>query len=316
MMSDHVAGDSGQRFGNWGRWGHEDERGAANLLTAEVVRDAVGAVREGTVISLAMPIRGATSGPGASRVPHLTGRPLPQHFMSMDGGDYAAGTGRIKGELSVADDALMVSPHGTTTHIDALSHMWRGDSLFNGHSANRVRSYGATRCGIEKLGPLVARGVLLDVARHSGVDHLPASTRIDAGMLEKTAQAAGVVIRSGDVVLVRTGWSTVFAVDPDLYNTEQPGLCYDGARWLVERDVVAIGSDNIAVGALDHGGTFHGSVDEDVHMLTLWEHGVPLIEMLWLEELSRTERADFLLVVTPLPIVGGTASPVNPVAIL
>ncbi|MFC9556465.1 cyclase family protein [Rhodococcus sp. NPDC056960] len=315
-MAEPTEHDRDEHFGNWGRWGADDERGAANLLTAEVVRNAVDSVRDGTVISLALPIRGATSGPAASRIPHLAGRPLPQHFMSMDGGDYAAGTGRIKGEMSVADDALMLSPHGTTTHIDALSHMWRGDSLFNGHSANRVRSYGATRCGIDKLGPLITRGVMLDVASHLGVPHLSASVRIDDQLLADTAQSAGVEIRSGDVVLVRTGWATVFAQDPAKYNDEQPGLCHSGGRWLVERDVVAIGSDNIAVGALDPGGVFHGSVDEDIHMLTLWEHGVSLIEMLWLEELSRTERAEFLFVAAPLPIVGGTASPINPVVVL
>ncbi len=308
--------DAVSEFGNWGRWGTGDERGAANLLTPTVVLEAFKAVRDGKTLSLALPIQGATSGPGASRVPHLTGRPLPQHFMSMDGGDYAAGTGRIKGEMSVADDALIVSPHGTTTHIDALAHMWRNDVLFNGHSADRVRSYGATRCGIDKLGPLITRGVMLDVARHLEVPHLAATTRIDDQLLADTAETAGVEVRAGDVVLVRTGWAAVFAQDPEKYNDEQPGLCHSGGKWLVERDVVAIGSDNIAVGALDPGGVFHGTVDEDIHMLTLWEHGVSLIEMLWLEELSHTERVEFLFVAAPLPIVGGTASPINPVVVL
>jgi kynurenine formamidase len=315
-MANPAKANGRPQSGNWGRWGVDDERGAANLLTADVVKNAMTSVREGEVLSLALPIRGANTGSGALHVPHLTGRPLPQHFMSIDGGDYAAGTQRIKGEMSVADDALMVSPHGTTTHIDALSHMWRGDHLFNGHPANRVRSYGATRCGIDKLGPIVTRGVLLDVARHVGVEYLSADVRIDADLLESTAQAAEVEVRAGDVVLVRTGWSTVFAADPQRYNDEQPGLCHSGGRWLVEQDVVAIGSDNIAVGALDPGGVFHGSVDEDIHMLTLWAHGVPLIELLWLEELATRNRADFLFVAAPLPIVGGTASPLNPVVVL
>lgn len=113
-MPEQVHVDAVSEFGNWGRWGTDDERGAANLLTPSTVLAAFTTVREGTTLSLALPIQGATSGPGASRVPHLTGRPLPQHFMSMDGGDYAAGIGRIKGEMSVADDALIVSPHGTT----------------------------------------------------------------------------------------------------------------------------------------------------------------------------------------------------------
>lgn len=304
--------------GNWGRWGEQDERGAANLLTPEVVLAAAGQVRLGKVLGLGMPIKGSTAGPSALTVPHLPGRPLPQHFMSVDGGDYAAGARKIKDEMSVADDALVVSPHGTTTHIDALAHMWRDDVLYNGHAGGRVRSYGATRCGIDKLGPIVARGVLLDVAGHLGVPALPPETRIDGELLAATAQAAGVTPASGDVVLVRTGWSTVFAQDPGRYQDQQPGLNHDGARWLVDRDVVAIGSDNAAVGALDPGCVFTGTVDEDVHLLTLWRSGVYLIEMLLLEELAAaiTSGGTFLFITAPLRIDGGTASPVNPVAVL
>lgn len=305
---------------NWGRWGPDDERGAANLLTPDVVLAAVGTVRQGRVLPLAQPISGSTSGPGAARVPHLSGRPLPQHYMSVDGGDYAAGARKLQGEVGLADDALVLSPHGTTTHIDALAHMWRGDQLYNGHPADRVRSYGATRCGIDKLGPLVTRGVLLDVAAHRGVPHLSADTIIDADLLAEAAAAAGVEPRAGDVVLVRTGWPQVFRADPARYQDAQPGLDGSGARWLLDRDVVAIGSDNAAVGALDPGCTFHGGLDDDVHLLALWHGGVALIEMMWLEELSAAivecGHADFLLVAAALPIEGGTASPLTPVAVL
>lgn len=303
-------------FGNWSRWGAEDERGAANLLTPEVVLGAVAAVREGRVLSLAMPIRGATSNGGARRVPHLAGRPLPQHFMSVDGGDYAAGARKLKGELSLADDALLVSPHGTTTHIDALAHLWRDDVLYNGHSAQRVRSYGATRCGIDKLGPVVTRGVLLDVAGLFGTDHVEPGTVIDDEVLAGCAERAGAEPRAGDVVLVRTGWAGVFATDPSRYQGAQPGIAYSAGRWLVDRDVTAIGSDNAAVGAIDADGGFAGGVDEDIHLLTLWQHGVYLIEMLWLDELAAAGRGEFLFVAAPLPIEGGTASPLNPVAVL
>src|SRR3954451_24301081 len=188
--------------GNWGRWGPDDERGAANLLTPEAVRAAVGAAQDGRVLALGLPIRGSTSGPAAQRVPHLAGRPLPQHYMSVDGGDYAAGARRIKGEMAVADDALILSPHGTTTHIDALAHMWGEDVLYNGHPAARVRSYGATRCGIDKAGPIVARGVLLDVAAHAGVARRSPDVRIGGDLLGEVAAAAGVEVGPGDVVLV------------------------------------------------------------------------------------------------------------------
>ncbi|MGI6873443.1 MULTISPECIES: cyclase family protein [Amycolatopsis] len=302
--------------GNWNRWGAEDERGAANLLTPEVILAAMPAVREGRVVSLAMPIRGATSNGGGRRVPHLAGRPLPQHFMAVDGGDYAAGARKVKDTMAIADDALLVSPHGTTTHIDALAHTWRDDRLYNGHPAERVRSYGATRCGIDKLGVIVTRGLLLDVAGHLGVGHVDPGTEIDAEVLAGCASAAGVEPRAGDVVLIRTGWPRVFATDPGRYQGAQPGITYSAGRWLVDRDVVAIGADNAAVGAIASDGGFAGPVDEDIHLLTLWERGVHLIEMLALEELAATGRAEFLFVAAPLPIEGGTASPLNPVAVI
>lgn len=305
-----------EAIGNWGRWGGDDERGAANLLTPDVVAGAMASVRDGRVVSLAMPIRGATSNGGAQRVPHLAGRPLPQHFMSIDGGDFAVGARKIKGEMSIADDALIVSPHGTTTHIDALAHLWRDDTLYNGHAADRVRSYGALRCGIDKLGAIVTRGVLLDVAGFVGVPHLDPATNIDDELLSDCASAAGVDPRRGDVVLVRTGWPLVFAEDPGGYQGAQPGISHSAGRWLVERDVVAIAADNAAVGAIAADGGFAGTVDEDIHLLTLWQHGVYLLEMLWLEELAAAGRADFLFVAAPLPIEGGTASPLNPLAVL
>ncbi|MFD2469069.1 cyclase family protein [Amycolatopsis silviterrae] len=302
--------------GNWQRWGLEDQRGAANLLTPEVVLSAVGSIRAGKVLSLAMPIRGATSNGGARRVPHLPGRPLPQHFMAVDGGDYATGARKVKDVMAIADDALVLSPHGTTTHIDALAHVWRDDRLYNDHPAERVRSYGATRCGIDKLGAIVTRGLFLDVAGYLGADYVDPATAIDERVLQGCAAAAGVEPRPGDVVLVRTGWPKVFADSPARYQGAQPGIDYSAGRWLVDHDVVAIGCDNAAVGAIGSDGGFAGPVEEDIHLLTLWERGVHLIEMLWLEELAAAAQPEFLFVAAPLPIEGGTASPLNPLAVL
>ncbi|KAB2341786.1 cyclase family protein [Actinomadura rudentiformis] len=297
---------------NWGRWGADDERGALNLLSPEVIVAAAGCVREGRALSLSLPIRGATSSPAPTTVPHLRGRPLPQHFMSVDGGDYAAGTRAIGAGLKVADDALVVTPHGTTTHMDALCHMWSGEELYNGHPADRVRSYGAGRCGIDKAGPVVARGVLFDVPRLRGVDHLAAEDRIGPDDLE----ACGVEVRPGDVAVVRTGWPLTWQDGPDAYWAGQPGLSADGGRWLAARDVCMVASDNAAIGGLNGRQLADEGLADDLHMILLWRHGIHLAEMLWLEELAETGRTDFLLVVAPLRIEGGTASPVNPVAVL
>jgi len=297
---------------NWGRWGDDDERGALNLLTPDVVRAAAGTVRDGRVLSLSMPIRGATSNAAAQHVPHLRGRPLPQHFMSVDGADYAAGARAVGGGLRVADDALVVSPHGTTTHMDALCHMWSGDELYNGHPASRVRSYGAARCGIDKALPgVVARGVLLDVPALLGVPRLDAGARIGADTLAACAEP-----RPGDVAVVRTGWPTAYAEDPDLYWSGQPGLTGDAGRWLAERDVAMVACDNAAISGLNAGQLADEPPEDDLHLTLLWRHGIPIAEMLWLEDLAAAGRRDFLFIAAPLAIEGGTGSPINPLAVL
>lgn len=300
---------------NWGRWGEADQIGAANLLTPEVVKAAAGAVGRGQVLSLSLPIKGSTSSNAPCTVPHLRGRPLPQHFMAIDGGDYLAGARPPRG-LSIADDALIVSPHGTTTHMDALCHMWNGDNLYNGHPSSRIRSYGALRCGIENLPGIATRGVFLDAARHRGREIMEPADRITAADLEAMSQAAGITIGAGDAVLLRTGWTRKFYEDSEAYWKSEPGLSTEGALWLAERDVVAVAADNSAICGLNETGGADEDLDGDIHMIFLWRHGIYLMEMLWLEELAREAPGSFLFVVAPLRIVGGTGSSINPLAIL
>ena len=236
---------SGSRRGRQlGTLGGQDERGAANLLTPEVVLAAVGAAEDGRVIALGMPISGSTSGtrgsasaapcrPSAAAALHVCRRWRLRRGRSPDQG-RDGGRGRRADRLAPRHD----HPHRR------LGRTCGGrTSSTTGTPPARVRSYGATRCGIDKVGPIVARGVLLDVAAHLGVAALPAHTRIDADLLaDVAADRWRRRSRAGDVVLVRTGWATVFAADPAGYQDQQPGLTYDGARWLVDRDVVAIGS--------------------------------------------------------------------------
>ena len=296
---------------NWGRFGPEDQRGTLNLLTGDVVLSALAAASTGQVLSLSMPIRGATSSPAPTTVPHLRGRPLPQHFMSVDGGDYAAGARPVGAGLRMADDALIVTHHGTTTHMDALCHMWSGDELYNGHPAARVRSYGATRCGIEQVGGVVARGVLFDVPRHLGLDHLPAGYRVPAELLAEIA-----VPRAGDVAVIRTGWPAVWERSHEEYWSGQPGLSAGAGRWLASLDVAAVAADNAAIGGLNDRQLADEPLDDDLHLILLHRHGIHLVEMLWLEELSAAGRMEFVFVAAPLRIEGGTGSPLNPLAIL
>src|ERR1700735_3955230 len=164
--------EDSDRLSNWGRWGAQDERGAANLITPATVRAAVNLDEDGVVHSLAMPIQ-------QRGVPVYPERMPPMHFMALDGGDYAAGARVRWRDFEVADDYIFLGTHGTT-HVDALSHGWYGGKMYNGFEPTRVGSYGATRLGIENLTALVARAVVVDLPRHVGVQHLEADYVVSA----------------------------------------------------------------------------------------------------------------------------------------
>ena len=296
----------GERPAQWGRWGEEDERGALNLLTPERMMAALSIPTRGVVYDLGAEVR-------SRGVPMATGRPLPSPpmlFFTVDGGDYAAG-GRLSNGLGSAEDVLFMPVHGSATHIDALGHAWMGDELYNGFPSTAIRSQGMRRLGIENVGHMVARGVLLDIAAAHGVEYLKAGYEISPSELAAAQPEHGAEVRAGDVVLVRTGWGKRYFEDPDEYSKTAPGLGADAARWLAERDVVAVGADTLAVEVLPSG----PGATTPVHRILLHEHGIYLIELLDLDRLAADGVHEFLFLALPLRIRGATGSPINPVAI-
>ncbi|MEJ6732556.1 MAG: cyclase family protein [Opitutaceae bacterium] len=285
----------------WGRWGADDEAGALNLATPELAIAALGLVRTGTVMSLAQ-----RHGPRHPTAPH---RPESARYMMRDAGDYALGA-RAPGGFRFAEDIVQFGTHNGT-HVDALCHAWRGDSLYNGHLASTLRSTtGAQKLGAEKLRPALTRGVLIDLVASNGGTLLPPRTKIDAADLEEATRASGVTPRAGDAVLIRTGWWES-ASDDDYFDNE-PGLSTGGALWLAERDVSLIGADNygVEVQPAPEGEAF------PVHLLLMHERGIPLIENLDLAALAAAGAAEFLFVFAPIPLEGSTGSPLNPLAVL
>ena len=294
---------------NWGRWGDDDERGAANFASPEALLAALTIVHRGIVVPLSDEIR-------RDRVPVAPARTPATHLMSLDGGDFAAGYRIHDSSHGVADDYLFMACQGTT-HVDALGHLWYDEHLYNGFPATTVRSYGATRLGIENLGHLITRGVFLDVASHLGVAHLADTHTILPEELISCAAAAGVTVRTGDVVVIRTGWRTVFNSDPHRYAAAAPGIGIEAARWLAGQQVAAVGSDNMAVEVQTAHDRFeNGSVAPECHKLLIRDCGTYLIELLNLEDLATHGVAEFLFVAAPLKILGGSGSPLNPLAIL
>lgn len=280
---------------NWGRWGEDDQRGTANLITGDVTRAALTLPRTGEVLTL-----GTEVGPGSPVFPN---RDRTVHIVRyMDG--------RPTG---YADDQLILNTH-SSTHLDALSHNFLNGTMYNGGTvAETVSSFGVTRNSVEHVGGLVTRGVLLDIAGHRGVDSMEAGEVIHATELDVCSEAQGVEFRSGDIVLVRTGWMRWLTVDRARFDSGEPGMSVDVAPWFHEHGIVALGADTGAVDVLP--------AEPDVrpyglHPRIIHEQGGYLIEYLHLDELATRRRYEFLLVIAPLRVTGGCGSPINPVVVL
>lgn len=200
------------------------------------------------------------------------------------------------------------------THIDALGHVSLNGKLFGGETAtaNQTREAGLKKLGIEKVPPLVMRGVLLDVARLKGVDVLPPAYEITASDMEAAEAAAGTSIRAGDAVYLRTGWARYFDDAHRFHSAEGcPGPGKEGAEWLANKGVRVTGSDTPMYEKADRRpGLLH-----PVHIMLLVERGIHMVESMNLEPLASAPISSFVTVIIPLPIRGASGSPVRPIAI-
>ena len=166
---------------------------------------------------------------------------------------------------------------------------------------------------MDKYPPIIARGVLIDVAKSKAVDHLPPSYSITVEDLQEALTKQRLTIHPGDVVLTRTGLMTLWP-DPEKYRlADSPGLSLEAAKWLVEtQQAMVLGADNFGVESFP-------SKDPQnfvpVHSYLLAKRGVSMIEALWLEDLAKDEVYEFLFIAAPLKIRGGTGSPLRPLAI-
>jgi kynurenine formamidase len=206
---------------------------------------------------------------------------------------------------------MLVMPEHTGTHIDALSHQAENLVLYGGVKVDGKlqTSAGFKQLGIDTMAPLIGRGVLIDVAGKQGLapDYLISADELMAG-----AQSAGVEVREGDVVLVRTGFGRMWD-KPDDY-LKAAGVSSGGSRWLAEKKVKAVGADNMAFDALADFDRELG-VSLPAHLLLLVRAGIPIIENLNLEELAEAGVHEFVFICLPLKMRGVTGSPVRPLAL-
>lgn len=286
----------------WGRWAPAD-RGAWNRVTPDHVRRAAALVRDGTTVPLGLPWN-TRPGPDNTK-PAL-------HYMS-DLGDVEPP------EPATHKDFLAVDYHGkAVTHLDALSHIAYRGLLYGGHPAQDViGSEGARFGSVAALGPLVTRGVLLDLPAVLGADWLEPGHAVRARDVIATERALGVAIDDGCAVLLRSGrFRRRRELGPWDVDAASAGFHVDAMPLLAERTISLLGAD----GDSDVRPSPVEGLHSPVHALAVAAMGVPLLDNLDLEALSaacaEAGRYEFMIVVTPLNVPGGTGSPVNPVALL
>ncbi len=248
--------------------------------------------------------------------PHFTGMPVsPNHpafrmTLIRRHGDMVRPDGG-----SAANEIIVTGGH-VGTHVDALSHVSHQGLLHGGVDAAEAQVGGVFKShGAEHTPAMVTRGVLLDVARTKGVDVLEPGYAVTADDLQDAADAAGVVVEKGDVALVRTGWARHFG-DATRYLGQVdgvPGPDPGAAEYLVRAGVVATGSDTTAYEQIPPGA---GHRLLPVHRILLVDAGIHIIEHLNLESASEEGLTEFVFVMAPLRIVGGTGSPIRPVAVV
>jgi kynurenine formamidase len=283
---------------NWGRWGKDDQIGALNLITPGKRRQAAALVKDGVSVSLA----------ADADTMKAVDNPSP-YEVTMQG---------------IGADRLAVSYHGIAhTHLDSLAHIHEKGVFYNGYTPNAelVIKEGHQKNSIHNVkNGIVTRGILMDIPRLKGVPYLEPGTPIYIEDLEAWEKQAGVRVSAGDALFIRTGvWARRAALGPWLRGRAEggrsAGLDASVIPWLKQRDIALLGSDHpqyVSPGA--SGGAPRGAV----HDFALVHLGVHLFDNCDLEALAAAaasrKRWEFMLTAAPLPIRGGTGSPLNPIA--
>jgi len=298
---------------NWGRWGPDDEIGTLNFISPEAIVQAGKLIRRGKAFSLGLNFdrNGPQKGLWGNRF-------NPIHTMLATGTDAVSGN-QDAGGLRYADDAVNM-PLQCGTQWDALGHIFYGDKMWNGYDARLVDSNGAQKNGIEKTKDrMVGRGVLLDVARHCGVEFLEDGMAITKTDLDATAKAQGVQIRRGDFVIVRTGQmeQRLKAGEWGGYaGGDAPGLAFETAEWIHEKEIAAICTDTWGCEVRPNE---TDQASQPWHWVVIPMIGITMGEIFFLKDLADDCAQDrvyeFFFCGPSLPVTGAVGSPINPIAI-
>ncbi|MGH7863631.1 MAG: cyclase family protein [Candidatus Binataceae bacterium] len=294
-----------EKHSNWGRWGKDDQRGALNFITDEKRARAAKLALSGEAVSMSLPLATLPAPDNPTPVTHLM---------------VQAGADSLNTPLPYSGDYFAIAPHGlANTHLDALCHVFWQGKMYNGFDASEVGSHGARKCAIDVArNGIVSRGVLLDIPKIKNVEWIEPGERIMPADLDAAEKDHRVQVEEGDVLLIRTGRATRRKVKGgwDPWREGLPGLDASCLPWLHERRIAVLGSD----GASDVAPSGFEDLLLPIHVGTLVAMGIHLIDNADFDAAAqacaRARRYEFLFVMAPLVLERGTASPVNPIAVL
>ena len=312
--------DLGEKVKNWGRWGDDDEIGTINFITNEVVKEATKCVISGKRFSLAFPLQQK----GGLQLGSMPGRVNPLRTMIQLNTPVIGDP-----TLFCTSDDVVTMGLQAATHWDGLCHAsWNG-KIYGGRDASTITYDGASVCGIEKITSLTSRGVLLDIASLYGLEELPGGHAISYHDCLNAEKKQGVEVRSGDILLLRTGMMAKakrgdvvgYGSGTQIENSPMPafpGVGLGAVEFFFDREIAAVATDTITFEVMPWDPKVVGAI-LPIHCINLVMMGLTQGQNWDLEELStdcqNDGKWDFLLEASPQPFVGGIGSPVNPIAI-
>jgi kynurenine formamidase len=281
------------------RYGADDRIGAANNLSAEIVREAAGLITTGKVYSLGVE----------------TAEDSPAYGTRTFSIDIIASAANVPvgTDIVTSNDERVTTSFGIGSQIDGLGHLGIGNQYYNGLTTEQiVTDSGLAELGTHTIPPIVTRGVLLDMTRYFGVGMVSEGTAFNRAEIEAAAGAQGVQIRSGDVVLFHTGWMQLLGNDNQRFISVQPGIGVEGAEYLADLGVVAIGADTAALEVIPFENPQRVFA---VHQTLLAKEGVYILENMNTAELAADDVQEFMFVLGQPKFKGAVQTVVNPIAI-
>jgi len=280
------------------KWGAGDERGSGNHMKPEAVLRAARLIRTGQVFELGHVLSPSMPFFGTRRFDVHTKRT----FMNAPANRRGSNEEVVVGEIGQVG-----------TQFDGFAHQTNGDRLYNCFAMDEVATRsGFTKLGVDNVGTLMTRGVLIDVAAAKGVEVLPDGYEITVADLQQALSRQKLTLQAGDAVIVRTGWSALWGKDNARYIKTNPGIGTAAAQWLAQQDPMLVGSDNWSVEVAPNPDP---NLSLPVHQIMLVVNGIHLLENMKLDALAAAGAHEFALILQPLKIQGGTGSTVAPVAV-